>query len=219
MVPIFPLPETVLFPLVEVSLHLFEPRYRQMGEDVIAGDGYLVMALLESGWQEDYEGDPPVHEIATLGRVIEHDRLDDGRYDIVLRGERRVRLEPPVDGNEHPNARLYRMRPFEPAPESSEASAEAAVLRDRLGRLWSELLRHRGGRGPSLPPEPLSFPEQVNRIASGADIPADAMQSLLEEDSLETRGQKLATLLEERLLFWRQLTSYRRTKPDDPSRN
>src|SRR5262245_44807699 len=115
-VPIFPLPETVFFPSVDLPLHLFEPPYVQMGEDVIAGDGFLVVVLLQPGWEQDYYGTPPVHEIATIGTLEGHDRVGDGRINILLRGRERVRLLP-AEGTEPSPGKLYRIRSIESAPE------------------------------------------------------------------------------------------------------
>ena len=84
--PLFPLPNVVLFPGVLLPLHIFEPRYRAMTADVLASDRRIGIVLLRAGWKDDYEGRPPIHEVGTAG-VIEHSaRLDDGRYNIVLRG-------------------------------------------------------------------------------------------------------------------------------------
>ena len=96
-VPLFPLPRTVLFPNVDLPLHLFEPRYRAMAEDLTRGDRdpRIVVVLLRAGWEDDYYGNPPVHDVATLGRVVHHERLEDGRFNLVLRGTSRVRLHEP----------------------------------------------------------------------------------------------------------------------------
>lgn len=219
-VPVFPLPETVLFPRVDIALHLFEPRYRQMGEDVIGGSGYLVMALLRPGYERNYEGDPEMHEIATLARVLNHDKLEDGRYDIVLRGERRIRMLPAPGGIEHPGERLYRVRPVEPAPERAlDDDVRATELSDRLRSLWSDIERTSGQDRTDRSQDARDFEDIVNQICARSDVSADCKQELLEEDDLEQRALRLADLLDERLQFWRRLAHYRRFKPEDPSVN
>jgi len=92
--PVFPLPRTIFFPGTDLPLHVFENRYRRMIEDCL-DDGPLAMAvaLLRPGWEEDYEGRPPVHDVAGAGRIIAHERLADGRHNVVVRGLHRVRLE------------------------------------------------------------------------------------------------------------------------------
>jgi uncharacterized protein len=89
---LFPLPNLVLFPHVLQPLHVFEPRYRALVEEAMAADRLIAMALLEPGWEPDYEGRPPVSGIACLGRITTAQRLDNGRYNILLAGLKRVRL-------------------------------------------------------------------------------------------------------------------------------
>ncbi len=92
MVRLFPLPNLVLFPHVMQPLHVFEPRYRELLEDAMQGDGLIGMATLLSGWETDYEGRPPLYPIGCLGHVTTHHRLEDGTYNILLLGLRRIRL-------------------------------------------------------------------------------------------------------------------------------
>jgi Lon protease-like protein len=89
---LFPLPNLVLFPYAVQPLHIFEPRYRQMTRDALAGDRLIAMVLLRPGWEADYQGRPPLHAVACLGRILAEQRLDDGRYNLLLRGLRRVRI-------------------------------------------------------------------------------------------------------------------------------
>lgn len=92
--PVFPLPRVVFFPGTALPLHLFEPRYRQMAEDCLErGPKAMAVTLLAPGWEDDYEGDPPIHEIAGAGRIVGHQLRPDGTHDIILHGLHRVRLE------------------------------------------------------------------------------------------------------------------------------
>ena len=67
---LFPLPNLVFFPHVMQPLHIFEPRYRQMTADALAGDRLIALTLLQPGWEDQYEGRPAVHPVACLGRVV-----------------------------------------------------------------------------------------------------------------------------------------------------
>jgi ATP-dependent Lon protease len=91
-VRLFPLPNLVLFPHVIQPLRVFEPRYRRLLEDALAGDRLMAMAVLAPGWEKDYEGRPPICPAACLARVTTHHRLDDGTYNLLVLGLRRVRL-------------------------------------------------------------------------------------------------------------------------------
>src|SRR5262245_3707637 len=92
VVRLFPLPNLVLYPHVMQPLHIFEERYREMLEDALQGDGLIAMALLEPGWETDYDSRPPVEQFACLGKGVAHHRLDDGRYNLLLLGVQRVRI-------------------------------------------------------------------------------------------------------------------------------
>jgi Lon protease-like protein len=92
VVRLFPLPNLVLYPHVMQPLHIFEERYREMLEDALAGDKLIAMAVLEPGWETDYESRPPIARYACLGKVVAHHRLPDGRYNVLLMGIGRVRV-------------------------------------------------------------------------------------------------------------------------------
>ena len=91
-VRLFPLPNFVLFPHVMQPLHLFERRYRELFEDALQGDGLIAMALLEPGWENDYEGRPALYPMACLGRISAYFQLSDGTYNVLVLGLRRVKL-------------------------------------------------------------------------------------------------------------------------------
>ncbi|MFT3926346.1 MAG: LON peptidase substrate-binding domain-containing protein [Myxococcales bacterium] len=92
-IPVFPLPNVVFFPGTQLPLHIFEPRYRAMMRSCIESDR-MVMAvtLLKPGYEANYDGCPPMHEICTVGKIEKHEELADGRYNLVLRGLFRARL-------------------------------------------------------------------------------------------------------------------------------
>lgn len=97
VVRLFPLPNLVLYPHVMQPLHIFEGRYREMLEDALAGDRLITMAVLEPGWETDYESRPPISPFACLGKVVTHHRLDDGRYNVLLLGVQRIRILQELD--------------------------------------------------------------------------------------------------------------------------
>jgi uncharacterized protein len=90
-IPIFPLPRVVLFPEAALPLHVFEPRYRKMIADCLATHGALAVAPIVDG--EDEHGRPAIARIAGGGLVVEHQPLPDGRSNIVVLGQARLRLE------------------------------------------------------------------------------------------------------------------------------
>ena len=68
---VFPLPSVVLFPETVQPLHIFEPRYRELVKTALAGDKVLVLAQLQSGWEPDYHGRPPLKPITVESVMIE----------------------------------------------------------------------------------------------------------------------------------------------------
>lgn len=85
-IPLFPLPNVVLFPKTLRPLHIFEPRYRKMIEAALEGEHLVGMTLLKDGWEEQYEQSPPVERRGTLGKIVQSNRLPDGRYYVTLLG-------------------------------------------------------------------------------------------------------------------------------------
>jgi Lon protease-like protein len=117
--PVFPLPRVVFFPGTALPLHLFEPRYTEMIEDCLeSGCTALAVALLAPGWEEHYEDNPDILEIAGAGRIVAHQRRADGTHDVILHGLKRVRLHELED-----EGRPYRCARAEPIEDFGHASA------------------------------------------------------------------------------------------------
>ena len=91
--PIFPLPDVVLFPHAVMPLHVFEPRYRAMTRDVLAGDRMLSVVRLRPGFEKDYDGRPPVYDVAGMGEVVQSQAMPDGRFNLLIRGISRIKIE------------------------------------------------------------------------------------------------------------------------------
>src|SRR4029450_12549793 len=104
IVPIFPLPDVTFFPHTLLPLHVFEARYRAMVIDAVERAPKLVVVRLPPGYESTYAGKPPVYPVAGLGEIVSCERLATGRYNILLRGDCRVRLEQEV-----PSDTLYRL--------------------------------------------------------------------------------------------------------------
>ena len=92
-VRLFPVPELVMFPHVMQPLHIFESRYQEMLGEALDGDGLIAMAVLKPGWEPDYDSRPPLMDCACLGRIMTHHRTEEGTYNVLLLGMRRIRIE------------------------------------------------------------------------------------------------------------------------------
>jgi Lon protease-like protein len=134
---LFPLPNLVLFPYVIQPLHVFEPRYRQMMDDALAGDRLLAMALLRAGWEEDYHQSPPLHPVVCLGKIFKEERLADGRYNFLLHGLCRARiLEELKTGKPYRSARVELLRDVPPGAAEGEQDLRRQ-LGQRLGKWFA----------------------------------------------------------------------------------
>jgi Lon protease-like protein len=135
--PIFPLPNAALFPGAPLPLHVFEPRYRDMIRDALAGNKALAVARLRPGFEQHYEGRPAVFDVCGAGRIVDHVQRDDGRYDILLRGVARVRIL-----NEHAPLQKYRLVNAELLSDAPGSAELAAAFHERLRSLWPVLAPH-----------------------------------------------------------------------------
>src|SRR4051812_37931477 len=92
-VPLFPLPNVVLFPRAILPLHIFEERYKQMTEDALASRRLVAMALLKPGWEKTYhQKHTPVDPVVCVGYIMQHERLEDGKFNFLLQGQMRARI-------------------------------------------------------------------------------------------------------------------------------
>jgi uncharacterized protein len=85
-VSIFPLAGAILFPGMQLPLHIFEPRYRALVGDSLARDRMIGMIQPKGGGHAD------LFAIGCLGRIGDVEALDDGRYNIILEGLQRFTM-------------------------------------------------------------------------------------------------------------------------------
>ncbi|MBI4180174.1 LON peptidase substrate-binding domain-containing protein [bacterium] len=117
--PLFPLPNVVLFPDVILPLHIFEPRYRLMVDEALQTHKKIGMVLLKKGWEQNYEQNPDIFDVGCMGQIVGHERLEDGRFNILLKGVNRFSVD----------------RIVVPAPYRQ---AKVALLEDRVEDLSEE---------------------------------------------------------------------------------
>ena len=196
-IPVFPLPNVVLFPNVFLPLHIFEPRYRQMVQDALDGDRIIGMVLLRPGWEGNYEGRPPVYPVGCAGLITHAERLPDGRYNIVLRGLEKFTILGEEEGQ------MYRVARVEPITESLD-EGERDEMRAQRRRLEALLVPQAQGRGSDakMPPS-MADEDLVNALAQYLELEPVEKQALLERDGLLARCRSLVELLEMKVLVAR----------------
>jgi Lon protease-like protein len=187
-IPLFPLPEVVLFPGVDRPLIIYEPRYREMVADALKGDRTIGTVLLRPGFETDYDGRPPIYAVGCAGRIVESEQLPDGRYIILLRGLTTFRIQ------SEDQRKPYRLARVETIPDAlkTEDLASLSALRERLAKLLVLVLP------PDVePPDPsMSDADFVNVVAQALQMPEPDRQELLERDSAVTRARMLVERLE-----------------------
>ncbi len=184
-IPIFPLPDVMLFPGATRPLHIFEARYREMVADALEGDRLIGMVMLRPGYEADYEGRPPVHPVGCVGVIAEATELPDGRYNILLGGLTKFRILSEDD------SRAYRLADIEPISD-----AIGAADRNRLRDVREDLAALIPLGIPGLQvPDGLDDEDLVNGISQLIDIaPADRL-GLLEQPGPLARAEALIDLI------------------------
>ncbi len=192
-IPLFPLPDVVLFPSVFLPLHIFEPRYRQMLADALRGDRIIGMVLLKGG-RDDIEEPPPVYPIGCAGLISHAETLQDGRSNILLRGIQRFRVV------EEATDCAYRQAQIESLPEASSPTIRAEVqqARTQLETLLAGRLDTAGGE--AMVPGDMADEDLVNALAQYLDFDPVEKQALLERNDTASRSKSMIELIELRAL-------------------
>jgi uncharacterized protein len=187
VIPLFPLPDVVLFPRMPLPLHVFEPRYRKMVADALQERRLIGMTLLRPGWEADYDGRPPVFPVGCAGHMEQCDPLPDGRYRILLRGTTRFRLREERAGEP------YRLGVVEALEDGTGEDSTLDPLRKKVMAAIAQ-----AADGPAvlvMQPE-LSHDVFVNALSQTLSLAPVERQSLLDCDTILDRYSRLVEILE-----------------------
>ena len=190
-IPIFPLPGALLLPRARLPLHLFEPRYLAMLDDVLKSPERLI------GMIQPYEGPGGVsrlHSIGCAGRVSAFSETEDGRYMITLSGVSRYRVAEEIEGFAPYRRCAVTWTGFE--RDLGESEEDTAFERDRFMDMLCRFFKERG-----LSTDWSSLREAedellINSLSMLCPFEPEDRQALLEAPTLETRRETLATLIE-----------------------
>jgi Lon protease-like protein len=186
MMPMFPL-GSVLFPHAVLPLHVFEPRYRQMTEECLAGSKEFGVVLIERG--SEVGGGDVRFDVGTVASIIRAGELEDGRWVLATAGTERFRVREWLTDDPYPRADIERL---------TEAPVEVAPLvLEELGRRLRRVLALRAELGEPSAGVDLTLADDAVRAsfeaaALAAVGPLDA-QRLLE---LDDAGERLARVSE-----------------------
>lgn len=212
-VPLFPLPNLVLFPRAVLPLHIFEERYKVMTADILEGDRLIAMALLKPGWEKDYHSRPAIEPIVCVGQILTWEKLPDGKYNFLLQGRQRARVV--REWSERP----YRQAELEPLVEQHALEIDLEEQRSQLQAMFS-------GGALAATPVGRQFRELLDGPLPTADL-ADLLafnfledvqlkQALLGEVDVRRRVERVVAAMQE---YAGQINPAMYGFPTDPSVN
>lgn len=201
-IPLFPLSSVVLFPRVLTPLHLFEPRYRQMAEHALAGERRIGMIAVPPEHAEGMAEDPELYPVGCAGDIVQHERLSDGRFNIVLTGTRRFRV---VEEPARPAGQLFRLARVEWLEDqlAPEEAPRVAALRLQIIERVRDLAGHSDPkRAAEISVQTFEGVDDVtfvNSLSNAIAFATPEKQGLLEAASIAARFERLEGLLSFRL--------------------
>jgi Lon protease-like protein len=196
--PMFPL-GTVLFPGTALPLHVFEPRYRAMTGYCLEHEGRMGIVLIARG--SEVGGGDVRNDVGTEARIVEAAALPDGRWILVLVGERRIRVQRWLPEEPYPRAEVVTLEDPDAGPATA---ADALIARDglieRIGKALALKTELGEWSGDEPVPDLAADPALATWQAAGLGLigPADG-QRLLETDGVDNRLRLLASLLDEEI--------------------
>jgi len=193
VIPLFPLPNVVFFPRMPLPLHVFEPRYRAMVRDASRGARLIGMVLLRGGWEQDYYGRPPIFATGTVGEMVRVEELDEGRFNIVLRGLQEFTIVRELDRADYREAVVGWREPLGGSLPDGMRDGIRALVRRYL------VLRGRELGEDDLLRASVDDETMVNFLAQHLDVPPLEKQAMLEAVTLGERGRRLVEVLEFRV--------------------
>ena len=182
---IFPLSGAILFPGLQLPLHIFEPRYRELVGSALARDRRIAM-IQPQGPKEG----APLFDVGCVGRIDDVEALDDGRYNIVLSGEARFRLLRELEVST-PFRQVEGELIEEPEDEILNLGERASL--ERESRKFADRQGYAVDWDSVAQLDDLSL---VNGVSQIAPFDAAAKQALLEAPDLKTRCELLVQLMQ-----------------------
>jgi Lon protease-like protein len=211
LLPLFPLPNLVFFPQTRLPLHVFEPRYRQLVKDILETDSKFGIVLLRPGWEAQYFGAPPVFTCGTLGTIEQVVALEDGRYNIDVRGDVRFKIVEEVSRVPYRTARVIAH------PEVQREAEQSYAQREWLADLSRQYLKYLPDQTAVPEIDSANLGSLTNALIMSLNLDVEEKQKLLELDDLVARAEEIGNELSNRIESLQFLAPYRR--PADPSHN
>lgn len=209
------LPNVVLFPQTQIPLLIFEPRYRQMIEDVFRGNQRFAIFLTRQRTDEYMSA----FSVGCLGEVVGYQKLPNGFYQIVLRGEKRIRRITWDRSRSYPQV-AYKELPDSPFPsEDARQGMRGQLLKKARDYLFFIHTKKEAIEKTLEVAMQLSCEEVINWACLLLQFDIYYKQKLLEESEVQKRGRRILQVMQEKIdeqSFLQHFSAYR---PKDPSVN
>jgi uncharacterized protein len=213
-IPIFPLPNVVLFPRTILPLHIFEQRYRTMVADVLQGNRRIGITLLRPGWERSPLREADVHPVGGLGQISQFQKREDGKYDVILSGVARFRIVELVSETPYRRARVELLDDhYQERPEDAAFALQLVARFRQLAGL------------ENMAPEDQEVLEKadlttlVNSVCSALRISPHDKQTLLEIDDVRVRAEAVVAVVNQMLSQKRFLDQFVHLRPEEPGWN
>ncbi len=188
--PLFPL-NLVLFPGMPLPLHIFEERYKAMIGDCMRNNSPFGVSLIRSGQEVGSPADP--QRVGTAARILRSELLEEGRMNIITKGERRYEVVQITQQEPHVSAVVR----YLDEPVGEGFTGVSGELTEEYTRLIRGLTTLTGGYTAQVdvPEDPV---ELSYMIAANLDAPIPVRQELLEAPTAADRLNRLVPLLKRR---------------------
>lgn len=212
-IPIFPQPNVVLFPRTLLPIHIFEPRYREMVKETLERDKLLGMVLLKPT-SKLVPHLPDVYSVGSLGFISDCNQLEEGQYDIILKGVSRFRILEFTSGAPYRKARVHLME------DTYAEGAGDELLAQSLISQWGQLILDRRAASPEMELlRKADFQTLVNSLCASLQLSSSEKQGLLELNSVRRRGETLIGLAKKLLADKELVMEFSHLRPDSPVLN
>jgi Lon protease-like protein len=168
------------------------------------GDQRFGIVLLRPGWEQDYYGAPPIYACGTLGTIEQAVPLEDGRFNVLVRGDVRFRIVDEVTRAPYRTARVVA------SPEPKRTNEETYAQRTSLAELSRQYLHYLPGQIPVPEIDTAGLDSLANALIMSLNLDVEEKQRLLEVDDLVQRAEQVGHELQSRIETLRFLAPYRR---------
>lgn len=212
-VPLFPLPNVVLFPQAVLPLHIFEERYKRMVAEALIGPRRIAMALLLPGWEKDYYSRPAIEPVVCAGQIVAHEKLADGNYNLLLQGQLRATVFDEISSGGPTPYRIGRLLRL---PETAVLEIDLAQERQQLIAMFESAPLGSEGVGlqfARLLAGPMPTAEIADLLAFNFLEDLKLKQSLLAQGDVSRRVGQIVKAMDELRMSRRVLRHGRNERP------